>query len=224
MVPMWSRARKLSNVYAFATLDGLSIVLWLSAWAAMAAYVGAGSGNGDNEDPDASGCENFEYGSAGRCKLSTGVTVLGVFIMILFGVTFFISFRSVMTYRRTGMMPINMGKQEDFNVQSQDAFSTNMHDDVEEHNTDARQSYGYQQSRPEEYAPIYQADDHDLGHAPQQPVSPLGQQGLSYDTSYSGANGLQNQDTEYRSPLSPDIDPRADYGKYGKRSTGSFGN
>jgi translocation protein SEC72 len=218
---MWSRARRFSNVYAFATLDGLSIVLWLSAWAAMASYVATGSGNGDNEDPDASGCENFEYGSEGRCKLSTGVTVLGVFIMILFGVTFFISFRSVMTYRRTGMMPINMGKQEDFNVQSQDAFSTNMHNDEfdneQGHNTDARQSYGYQQSRPEEYAPIYQADDNDLGHAPQQPISPLGQgQGLSYDTGY-GASSLQNQDTEYRSPLSPDIDPRADYGKYGKR-------
>lgn len=220
MVPMWSRARRFANVYAFATLDGLSIFLWLTAWAAMASYVASGKGNGDNEDE--SGCNNFKYGSPGRCQLSTGVTILGVFIMLLFAITFFFSFRSVMTYKQTGMMPFNHAKpHDDFNVQTQEAFSSNMRNDEfdDAQPADARQGgYAYQQPRvDEEYAPIYQADhDNDMGHMnPQQPMSPLGQQGtgLHYDTSYGGAHGQHSA-----SPvLSPDTNPRADYGQWARK-------
>ncbi len=76
MVPLWSRARRFSNVYAFASVDGLSVILWLSAWAAVASYVTSGKGKGDKKD--ASGCDNFKYGSPGRCKLSEAIIVFGV--------------------------------------------------------------------------------------------------------------------------------------------------
>lgn len=145
MVPMWSRARKFSNVYAFAVLDGLAILLWLTAWASTASYVASGAGKGKKKD--ASGCNNFKYGSPGRCKLSTGITILGVFMMLAFCATACVSFRAVMHYKRTGMMPNAPTGKNDFSVQTQDAFSSNMNndefDDVHGQSTDPRQSCSY---------------------------------------------------------------------------------
>ena len=213
MVPMFSRARKLSNVYIFASLDAASVLLWLSAWASVASYISSGKGKGDNKD--AKGCDNFKYGSPGRCKLSTGVTVLGVFMMLTFVATAYFSFRAVMHFRRTGMMPNQQMGKNDFAV-PQDAFSSNMHDEMDEtQGRDSRQSGQYphqQQVRDEEYAPIYQNDQDDMGQAPQQPISPLGQHGLGLgparyeqDTGYFGGGGAM-----------PDHDSRVQQGSYGR--------
>ena len=151
----------------------------------MASYVASGKGKGDNEGK--TGCNNFKYGSPGRCKLSTGVTILGVLIMGLFAATAFFSFRSLMTYKRTGLVPVEVHKQNDFSAQTQDAFSPNIHTDEfeDERNpsADARQSgYAYQQpSVDEEYAPIYNDDHDEIGHLnPTQPISPLGENGLGH--------------------------------------------
>ncbi|RVX69307.1 hypothetical protein B0A52_06901 [Exophiala mesophila] len=197
MVPMWSRARKFANVYAFATLDSLSIVLWLSAWAAVASYVNQGKGNGDNTDE--SGCDNFEFGSPSRCRLSEAIIAFGVIEMLLFGATAFISFRAVMTYKRTGMMPNTRqteGYPNDFSAQSQAAFSSNMHDDVEDGtDNDYRPDYGQKPSVEDEYAPIVQNDHNDIAHMPaQQPQSPLNSSGLgiqSYNAAYDSSYGRQ---------------------------------
>ena len=207
MVPMWSRARKFSNVYAFATLDGASVLFWLSAWASTASYVVSGKGKGDKKD--AQGCDNFKYGSPGRCKLSTGVTIVGLIMMLAFCATAFLSFRAVVHYKRTGMMPGQPMGKSDFAVQTQDAFSSNMHNEEFEidHNQDSSQggNYAYQpHPRDEEYAPIYQNDHDELSHVPQQPISPLGQHGLGLgppqyerDTSYHGPNIVPDYDPRY---------------------------
>lgn len=79
MVPMWSRARRFSNAYAFATLDILFTIFWFSAWIAVASYVASGKGKG--KDTKQSGCDNFEYGSPGRCKLSEATVFLGVIVL-----------------------------------------------------------------------------------------------------------------------------------------------
>lgn len=198
---MWSRARRFSNVYAFATLDSLSVVLWLSAWAAVASYVSAGKGKGDKED--ASGCDNFKYGSPGRCKLSETIIVFGVIEMLLFVGTAFISFRAVMTFKRTGMMPQNMpdGKQpSDFSAQTQNDFSSNMRTEEEldggddQHNGAGRQEYAFQKPPFDDaYAPVHQSDHDEMAHMPAAlPQSPLDHNGLgiqNYDTSYTGAHG-----------------------------------
>lgn len=148
----------------------------------------------------------------------------GVLITVLFAATAFFSCRSLMTYKRTGLVPLEVHKQSDFSVQTQEAFSSNNHTDEidDEHvtSTDARQSgYAYQQSPPDDqYAPIYNNDPDDIGHRnPAQPISPLGENGLgvkNYDTSYGGAYG------QHSPVISPDGDPRADYGKYGRASYG----
>ncbi|KIW71108.1 hypothetical protein PV04_03313 [Phialophora macrospora] len=200
MVPMWSRARRFANVYAFASLDSFSVILWLSAWAAVASYVSSGKGKGEKEGK--SGCDNFKYGSPGRCKLSEAIIVFGVFEMLLFIATAFISFRAVMTFKRTGMMPENLpvgsSGKNDFSAQTQDDFSSNMRNDDDDLDDQpgggGRQEYAYQKpSLDDAYAPIRQNDhDNDIAHLPAQtPTSPLNHSGLGihdYDTSYhSGA-------------------------------------
>jgi translocation protein SEC72 len=198
MVPMWSRARRFANVYAFATLDSVSVILWLSAWAAVASYVSAGKGKGKNTDK--SGCDNFKYGSPGRCKLSETIIFFGVVEMLLFIATAFISFRAVMTYKRTGMMPENlpvggsgMGGKNDFSAQTQDDFSSIMRNDDDDFEDQAggagRQEY-QKPSFDDAYAPIRQNDhDNDIAHLQAAaPTSPLDHNGLgiqSYDTSYN---------------------------------------
>ncbi len=200
MVPMWSRARRFANVYAFACLDALSVILWLSAWAAVASYVSSGKGKGKSTEK--SGCDNFKYGSPGRCKLSETIIIFGVFEMLLFAATAFISFRAVMTFKRTGMMPENLpvggsgvAGKNDFSAQTQNDFSSNMRNDEEEFDDRAgagsRQEYGYRKpSLDDEHAPLGQGDyDNDIAHLPAQtPTSPLNHNGLGihdYDTSYN---------------------------------------
>lgn len=204
MVPMWSRARKFANVYAFASLDAFSVILWLSAWAAVASYLNSGKGKGDNKD--AEGCDNFKYGSPGRCKLSGALIAFGVIQMLLFAATAFFSFRAVITYKQTGMMPNGgaAGKPNDFSVQNQDAFSSNMRADDDfddDREAGGRQEYNYQKpSFEDEYAPINQGNDHDdMAHLPPaQAQSPLNQSGLgiqSYDTSYNNRYAPQEMPT-----------------------------
>jgi translocation protein SEC72 len=211
---MWSRARKFANVYAFAVLDSLAVILWLSAWASTASYVASGKGKGDKTD--ATGCDNFKYGSPGRCKLSTGITILGVMIMLAFCSTAFFSFRAVMQFKRTGFMPNQQIGKSDF-VQTQDDFSSNMHefDDGDQHH-DARQggSYAYQQGAQDDaYAPIGQNDHDVMNQAPHQPISPLGQHGLGL-----GAGRFDQNDTGYHgATIAPDHDPRWQQGgQYGR--------
>ncbi|KAK4938028.1 hypothetical protein LTR10_021435 [Elasticomyces elasticus] len=179
MVPMWSRARRFANVYAFASIDCLAVILWLSAWASVASYVSAGKGKGTGTG---SGCDNFKYGSQGRCELGETIIVFGVFEMLLFIATALISLRAVMTFKRTGMMPAEQiagGKHGgDFSTQTQDAFSSNMRTDDDLENDgqpNAAQEYGYRKSESDsQYAPIHQIDQEDSV----QPQGPLNNTGL----------------------------------------------
>lgn len=211
MVPMWSRARRFANVYAFAALDGLSVILWLSAWASMASYVAQGKSEGSDDEDAGSGCDNFGYGSASRCRLSTGTTILGVFIMLAFVATSLFSFRKVMQHRRgdisneglDGGMG-NNSKYGDFQAQTQGDFDSNMHnddfDDVPD-GRDPRQGYGYagvQGHDQDEYAPMYQHDQSDM--RPHEPMSPLGPSSTApygMNTNYGGPAELHDQPTGY---------------------------
>ena len=193
MVPMYSRTQKFGNVYAFAALDGLFTVLWLSAWAAVASYVSAGGG-----------CSKFSLGSNGKCKLSEGTIILGVFIMALFGATSYVSIRNVMHYRRTGMLPAQTAN--DFEVQTQDAFSSNMQkDDLEDDADSHRGSYPTydQASAPAafdptsygqngQYAPLTHQSDHeglDQPHLAGLGVRYSNPSVMDQDTSYAGGYG-----------------------------------
>jgi len=215
MTPMWSRTARFANVHASATLDALSILLWLTAWAAVASYVSAGKNKGT--DTKARGCDNFGFGSAAKCKLSEATVVFGVMIMLLFGGTFYISIGAVMHYKRTGEMPVPAKPANDFAAQTQDAFSSNLRTDDfdDEAGFDARQgggSSGLGTSRhdDDEHALLHAADSEDFGHPPPNhgtlPV-PYGQASnvpQDYNTSYGGAYGRHSntslQDMDYANP------------------------
>lgn len=51
---MWPRARRFGNVYAFAVVDALYALFWLTAWAAVANYVAQGKSMGKSSDTDTS--------------------------------------------------------------------------------------------------------------------------------------------------------------------------
>ena len=210
MAPMWSRTARFANIYAIATLDSVSSVLWLSAWAAVASYVGAGKGKGS--DTKASGCDNFQFGSPGRCKLSEATIVLGVFIMLLFCTTAFISFKSVMHFRRTGILPTNIIStktgQSTFGQETQDAFQSHMgrdefdqEDDQDTQTRPGRYNYGNHPA-DDRYAPLHHDEADDLGAPAHHGTSPLGGGAPQYgqqsnvmhdhDTSYGGAFGRQS--------------------------------
>lgn len=146
MVPMWSRAWRFANVYAYAAIDILFTVLWLAAFSAVATWNKKGIEKGDNdsdEDSDSDSksgtCASFAYGSASRCKVSKATVGFGVIICLAFVITSLISVYNVKKYRRDGVMPNGIGKgqkgeqlaQEDPN---KDPWSTNMHeaDDAED--------------------------------------------------------------------------------------------
>jgi len=199
MVPMWSRTLRFSNVYAFAALDLLSVIFWLSAWAAVASYVGAGKSKG--KKTNASGCDNFSLGSTAKCKLSEATIILGVVVMLLFGATSYFSIKAVMHYRRTGEMPAAKPVVNDFAAQTQDAFSSNLQtDEFDEAGLDPRQGgrSGLGISRHEEddeYALLHQGESEDLSQSyPAQVAAPLqysqnNHDMPNYDTSYGGAYG-----------------------------------
>jgi hypothetical protein len=183
----------------------------------VASYLSAGKGHGTKTD-GSTGCDNFKYGSPGRCKLSGAIVAFGVIEMLLFAATAFISCRAVMSYKRTGIMPMPGGGGGQLGrsntaasrtgksnyAQTQDAadaaadadaeaFSSNMRsddDDVEdEQNRTAKQG---PTPTYDVYAPLHQNDHDEMAHmSGVQPHSSLAQSGLGIhgNTAYGGAGG-----------------------------------
>ncbi|TVY92219.1 hypothetical protein LAWI1_G003054 [Lachnellula willkommii] len=86
MSPRFPRTRKLANPYALATIDCLFCIIWLSAFATVANWNGAGKcGDG--------------------CGKAKGVVGLGVFTWLLWIATSLISLYGVVYYRREGYLP-----------------------------------------------------------------------------------------------------------------------
>ncbi|KAF3482485.1 uncharacterized protein GIQ15_05244 [Arthroderma uncinatum] len=224
-VPMWPRIRKFGNVYAFAFVDGLFTLLWFAAWIATATYVGTGISKGSKGDTDKdkdknknkSGCDVFAFGSPTKCRLSTGTTVLGVFVFIIFIATTLLSLKNVMEYRRTGTMPYD-GSDPTFAAHAQAAFSSNpAHDFDDDDDRDPESRTGRfhggppsRQNDEDEYALLHNSEVDDLGphgsHRPPpsydptasnvssqpprlSPLPPAGSSMSDFDTSYGGAYG-----------------------------------
>ncbi|KAE8329950.1 hypothetical protein BDV39DRAFT_171048 [Aspergillus sergii] len=195
-VPMWPRARRFGNVYAFATVDCLYALLWFTAWVCVASYVAQGKSEGkdsNQEDKDSdsdkkTGCDNWKYGSASKCKISTATCIMGVVIFLLFIVTAFMSFRNVMHFRRTGTLP-DAVSDPTFAAQSQAAFSSNpAHDFEEEDDFRSGRAGGMGSSvrsdRDEDYALLHQSEVDEFGN-------PNGRTAMhgAYDPTTSNAGG-----------------------------------
>lgn len=100
---MWSRTQKFSSVYAFLSIDALFTILWLAAFAAVAAWVRAGISQGATDAKisySAANCTVFAYGTETKCNLGNAATGFGVVVFLLFGCTAAISVMFLLKMRR----------------------------------------------------------------------------------------------------------------------------
>ncbi|KAF9891027.1 hypothetical protein FE257_005284 [Aspergillus nanangensis] len=198
-VPMWPRARRFGNVYAFATVDCLYTLLWFTAWVCVASYVAEGpSDNNSDNDQDKNKDDKDKKnqggcGSETKCKLSTATVIIGVVIFLLFALTAFMSVRNVMHFRRTGTLP-DAVSDPTFAAQSKAAFSSNpAHEfDEEDDFRSGRAGMGSSaRDRDEDYALLHQSehpsDVDDLGN----PNGRTAMQG-SYDPTASNTGGVMH--------------------------------
>lgn len=130
---------------------------------------------------------------------------------LLFILTAFMSFRSVMHFRRTGTLPDTVSDPS-FAAQSKAAFSSTPVHDFDEEEDDFRSGRGGMTSsarsdRDEDYALLQQSEVDDLGHPARSGLSsgydPTATTGSAsvlhdYNTSYGGAYGQHyGAPTEY---------------------------
>lgn len=86
MTPRFARTRKWAEPHAMLAVDVVFTIIWLSAFAAQAAYNSSGS-----------------CGQA--CGISKGVVAMGVFVCLLFGATAFISAFTLTYWKFHGSLP-----------------------------------------------------------------------------------------------------------------------
>ncbi|KZF19110.1 hypothetical protein L228DRAFT_251198 [Xylona heveae TC161] len=165
MVPMWSRARRFANAYAYAAIDTVFAIFWLSAAIAVATWNSSGESEGakKKKKSDAS-CATFAYGSETTCKLSKVTVGFGVVVFIFFAVTAAISIYGAIYYRKNGTLPGDEPQPHDPNSienQTKDAFSTNTFDDDD---NDIIKPGHVSAHEGDDYAPLHQneADDYQL--------------------------------------------------------------
>ena len=145
MVPLWSRAWRFANVYAYLALDLLFSLLWFAAFIAVATWQSQGMMKGVKDDKNADSsknCEHFGFGSVSKCNVTKASVGMGVILFLLWCITSGISIMMVIKYRKTGVVlggaPGVGRKQSTFqqhNDASKDAWSTR----IDEHDGDDMQ-------------------------------------------------------------------------------------
>ena len=109
MTPMWSRAQRFANAYAFVAVDGLYTVLWFAAFIAVAMWNSSGIKEGaqDRKIPDSEpkNCTTFKWGSESKCTVSKSSVGIGVVIFILFGLTTAVSGYYLAKFIKEGVLP-----------------------------------------------------------------------------------------------------------------------
>lgn len=161
MVPMWTRAWRFANIYAYLGLDLLFALLWFAATIALGVWESQGIKQGrkdhaeDKNIDDESDCETFAWGSVSKCKVTKAAVGFGVVIFLLWCLTSAISVWMMNKYRKTGIIPGSKnGGRGAFQPQvddpaSKDAWSTR----IDEPDHDDHDAYGQ--------VPDY--DEHDHG-------------------------------------------------------------
>jgi len=111
MVPMWTRAWRFANIYAYLGLDLLFALLWFAATIAVGVWEGQGvkQGKKDHEDDedldDKSDCEIWAWGSVSKCKVTKAAVGFGVVLLLLWCLTSAISIWMMNKYKKTGVVP-----------------------------------------------------------------------------------------------------------------------
>ncbi|KAF2841598.1 hypothetical protein M501DRAFT_928620 [Patellaria atrata CBS 101060] len=140
MVPIYTRAAKFVNAYAFAAVDILYTIFWFSAFVAVATWNSAGIRQGARDakiDEGDGNCTTFAYGEESKCNLSKTTVGFGVVIFIFFLLTTSISSYSLLKFRKEGFIPgISSATTPHptpagIEAQTKDAWSADTHEDAE---------------------------------------------------------------------------------------------
>jgi hypothetical protein len=107
MVPMWTRAWRFANIYAYLALDMLFALLWFSAFIAVAVWEAKGikAGSKDNTKTSSGTCASFAYGSPAKCNASRASAGMGGLLCLLWCLSSAVSVYMVKQYRETGVIP-----------------------------------------------------------------------------------------------------------------------
>jgi hypothetical protein len=218
-VPMWSRSQRLSSIYAFLSIDILFTILWLAAFAAVAAWVRGGIEQGATNAKitySAANCTVFAYGTETKCHLGNAATGFGVVVSLLFAGTAAISVLFFLKMRRdpAGEDPwlapssqggaykppqgdLEEGRQSKDPIWDPNFADPNVLPDEDEHIEEMRIEQGGDQPA-DEYAPLHSTETDEGRHPGRRWDAPMGP---PVDTGYHGAAGGGN----YRAPsaLSP---------------------
>ncbi|OCK79680.1 hypothetical protein K432DRAFT_382870 [Lepidopterella palustris CBS 459.81] len=183
MVPMWSRAQKFANAYAFIAVDALYTLFWFSAFISIALWNSQGIRQGAKDkhiDENSGNCTTFAYGPEDKCKLSRATFGFGVLIWLLFMITTFISSYYLIKFRKDGVLPYistksynPSGGDHSLEANKDNAWSADTHDidhlHRESDDDDTRTERGGNQEE-DEYALLHSTDT-DEGRHPGRPLS-----------------------------------------------------
>lgn len=202
MVPMWTRAWRFVNVYAYLGVDLLFALLWFAATIALGVWQSQGIKKGEADNDEDSGdkgeCDMFAWGSESKCKVTKGAVGFGVVIFLLWCLTSAISVWMVIKYKKTGVIPGSKnGGRGAFQPQvddpaSKDAWSTridepdnDMYGNGDDDREDGRRNYGQ--------VPDYDEHDHDNG------LLRTGSQNTGFDA-HPGRRSPMNSDAHSTAP------------------------
>lgn len=207
MVPIWPRARRFANAYAYATIDILFAILWFSASVAVSVWNAAGTREGESADKNSDGsCSYFAYGDPTKCSVSKASVGLGIIVFLLFSITSAISVLMVIRYRRDGIMPGRREKPAGIGA-SDDAgkgvWSTNIeehdHEDMQEVPDDERLRYEQQTPEDDEQRLLHPATSYDSNNY----YVPHPGRPLSHSSSAHSIQSGRHYDEYVPSALSP---------------------
>ncbi|KAF2112210.1 hypothetical protein BDV96DRAFT_498676 [Lophiotrema nucula] len=181
MVPMWSRASRFANAYAFLGLDALYTILWFAAFISVAMWNTKSIRNGEKEkkiDEGDGNCTTFAPGPESMCKLSRATVGFGIKLLLMtkyslfFGITAAISGYYLFKFRKEGVMPYE-SKQANLHhvsgeTQKDNAWSTEI--EQPDSDSDDRHTERGGNQEEDEYALLHSTET-DEGRHPGRPLS-----------------------------------------------------
>ncbi|KAI4103407.1 MAG: hypothetical protein L6R37_003846 [Teloschistes peruensis] len=148
-IPQFIRTKRFSNAYAHVVIDVLLAIFWFAAFISVATWTNEGIKKGVAR-PGNKGCDAFAFGGEGKCNLSQATIGMGLgkenfadalwwSDSLLFLATSAISIRNAIYFRRNGSLPGTTTQAAhplpttDEDDQAKYAFSSNPHDELDEH-------------------------------------------------------------------------------------------
>lgn len=178
MVPMWSRAQRFANAYAFLAVDALYTVFWFAAFVAVAMWNSHGIKEGAKERniPDNErNCTTFKYGSESKCTVSKAAVGVGAAVFILFAITTAVSSYYLSKFLKEGVLPYESTAPNPHHISGEtskdNAWSTEIETGHREStdSVDRHTEHGGNQQE-DEYALLHSTET-DEGRHPGRPLS-----------------------------------------------------